>query len=277
MQYIPPSWVFWFFELINLVETHVLTIFRFSLLELWSERTKPRRPPIPHPLAVPGAGEAPSDFSKIASWPYHVSNQRSRRLQMPLEWLRVVSAIMLLAGAAANFALPAYFAWLLEQLAARPCSAIKKPKMDAENLMTTISELLSWGYVFLCCTTSDVWVCLEFLSFLEQKMLCVFSVLLRTSSQQSNSKILLYVESGRMPSPSQVSWVLRPVWMWGVNQTGNDWIPSSLRWSSLNTLGHCAAEVSYLFFLSCWARFHTVFTRGSHAFQQWWLRTIDRY
>lgn len=55
----------------------------------------------------------------------------------------------------------------------------------------------------------------------------------------------------------------------GWSETGNDWIPSSLRWSSRNTLGPCAAEVSYLFFLSCWARFPTVFTRGSHAFQQW--------
>ena len=42
----------------------------------------------------------------------------------------------------------------------------------------------------------------------------------------------------------------------------------SKRPRSLNTLRPCAAEVSYLFFLSCWARLHTARTRGSHAFQQ---------
>lgn len=56
MQYTLPPQVFLLFQLINLVKTHVLTIFRFSLLELWSERTKPRRHPTPHlHLAQPGS------------------------------------------------------------------------------------------------------------------------------------------------------------------------------------------------------------------------------
>lgn len=53
-----------------------------------------------------------------------------------------------------------------------------------------------------------------------------------------------------------------------ITETQSDLIPSSLRPCSLNTLRPCAAEVSYLFFLSCWARLHTALTRGSHAFQQ---------
>lgn len=53
-----------------------------------------------------------------------------------------------------------------------------------------------------------------------------------------------------------------------ITETQSDLIPSSLRPCSLNTLRPCAAEASYLFFLSCWARLHTARTRGSHAFQQ---------
>lgn len=85
---------------------------------------------------------------------------------------------------------------------------------------------------------------------------------------------LIYVELGRVPSALPPVFTAscglsesRNVKSW--SETQSDLIPSSLRPSSLNTLRPCAAEVSYLFFLSCWARLHTARTRGSHAFQQW--------
>lgn len=48
-------------QLIHLAETHVLIIFKWSLLELQFEGTKARRPP----LAVPDSCEPPSDFSEL--------------------------------------------------------------------------------------------------------------------------------------------------------------------------------------------------------------------
>lgn len=95
-----------------------------------------------------------------------------------------------------------------------------------------------------------------------------------TASWDSIQNALIDVESGRVPSALPPAFTAscglsesRNVKSW--SETQSDLIPSSLRPSSPNTRRPCAAEVSYLFFLSCWARLHAARTRGSHASQQW--------
>lgn len=107
---------------------------------------------------------------------------------------------------------------------------------------------------------------------LQTKRCSVYLVL--TASGESTLNPLICVELGRVPSALPPMFTVscglsesRNVKSW--SETQSDLIPSSLRPSSLNTLRPCAAEVSYLFFLSCRARLHTARTRGSHAFQQW--------
>lgn len=95
----------------------------------------------------------------------------------------------------------------------------------------------------------------------------MFSVL--AASQQSTlNPLSTYVELGRMPSalhPMFTVWIHN----WEELIIAMEQLPSSIRLGSLNKLRPIAAEVSYLFFLSHCARFHTAHTRGSPIFQQW--------